>query len=222
MVAECSATVAPLVVPVWHEGMDHVLPNTEPYVLRTRKRLFLNVGEPIYLQHVLDRWALLPVYTLLQVTGYHDTPRSRLQERSVTKYESHTTLLTPTVSVLLTRNRAFTESAHFTVRWFHWESLGAATLYILIIRAIPHCVRSKSELSWGGSLYGDGRSSDIIRRGAFSTLHRCTHSDLDQKGFLNPYFHRFGSDAGPNRSMEHAHITISKYLRYRASLRPNM
>ncbi|KAG6454315.1 hypothetical protein O3G_MSEX008634 [Manduca sexta] len=46
---------APLVVPVWHEGMDQVLPNCEPYLLKFRKRVFLNVGEPIQIHHLLER-----------------------------------------------------------------------------------------------------------------------------------------------------------------------
>lgn len=45
----------PLLVPVWHEGMDRVLPNTEPYLLKFRKRVFLCVGEPIQIHPVLDR-----------------------------------------------------------------------------------------------------------------------------------------------------------------------
>ncbi|GBP67681.1 Tafazzin homolog [Eumeta japonica] len=45
----------PLVIPVWHEGMDGVLPNVEPYLLRFRKRVFLNVGEPIALHAILER-----------------------------------------------------------------------------------------------------------------------------------------------------------------------
>lgn len=46
---------APLVLPVWHEGLDRLLPNTEPYRLRLRKRLYLAVGEPISLLPLLDR-----------------------------------------------------------------------------------------------------------------------------------------------------------------------
>ncbi|CAH1640026.1 unnamed protein product [Spodoptera littoralis] len=53
LVADCSA--APLIVPVWHEGMDAVLPNTEPYLLKFRKQVFLNVGEPIQIHHLLDK-----------------------------------------------------------------------------------------------------------------------------------------------------------------------
>lgn len=45
----------PLVLPVWHEGMDRVLPNAEPYLLRFRNRVFLSVGEPIQLHQLLER-----------------------------------------------------------------------------------------------------------------------------------------------------------------------
>lgn len=45
----------PVVLPLWHEGMDRVLPNVEPYRLRTRNRLYLTVGEPLLLLPLLDR-----------------------------------------------------------------------------------------------------------------------------------------------------------------------
>lgn len=53
LVAACAR--APLIVPVWHEGLDRVLPNQEPYLLKFRKHVFLHVGEPIQIQHLLDR-----------------------------------------------------------------------------------------------------------------------------------------------------------------------
>ncbi|XP_013195999.1 tafazzin [Amyelois transitella] len=53
LVAE--AARAPLIVPVWHEGLDQVLPNQEPYLLKFRKRVFLHVGEPIQISHLLER-----------------------------------------------------------------------------------------------------------------------------------------------------------------------
>ncbi|OWR47901.1 tafazzin protein [Danaus plexippus plexippus] len=46
---------APLVLPVWHEGMDRVLPNVEPYRLRFRNHLYLAVGEPLPLSPLLDK-----------------------------------------------------------------------------------------------------------------------------------------------------------------------
>ncbi|XP_049877420.1 tafazzin [Pectinophora gossypiella] len=53
LVADCGPP--PLVLPVWHEGMDRILPNREPYLLKFRKRVFMNVGEPIQLDTLLHR-----------------------------------------------------------------------------------------------------------------------------------------------------------------------
>lgn len=39
--------VTPVVVPVWHIGMDDVLPNEPPYVLKFGKNLTFNYGDPI-------------------------------------------------------------------------------------------------------------------------------------------------------------------------------
>lgn len=39
--------VTPIVVPIWHIGMDDVLPNEPPYVLKFRKNLTFNYGDPI-------------------------------------------------------------------------------------------------------------------------------------------------------------------------------
>ncbi|CAH0764666.1 unnamed protein product [Diatraea saccharalis] len=49
------APCMPLVLPIWHEGFDKVLPNQEPYLLKFRKHVYMNVGEPIQLEHLLDR-----------------------------------------------------------------------------------------------------------------------------------------------------------------------
>ncbi|XP_041984500.1 tafazzin [Aricia agestis] len=56
LVADAAARgPAPLVLPVWHEGMDRVLPNVEPYRLRLRNHIALHVGEPIALSPLLDK-----------------------------------------------------------------------------------------------------------------------------------------------------------------------
>ncbi|KAJ8873074.1 hypothetical protein PR048_026690 [Dryococelus australis] len=39
--------VLPIVVPMWHVGMDAILPNDPPYVLHVRNRVTLNYGRPI-------------------------------------------------------------------------------------------------------------------------------------------------------------------------------
>lgn len=39
--------VPPLVIPIYHLGMDSVLPNEVPYRLRTNKKVTINYGDPI-------------------------------------------------------------------------------------------------------------------------------------------------------------------------------
>ncbi|CAG0901067.1 unnamed protein product [Darwinula stevensoni] len=45
----------PLVVPMWQEGMDAVLPNRQPYVPRTGNRVTLNLGRPMDFSALLRR-----------------------------------------------------------------------------------------------------------------------------------------------------------------------
>lgn len=45
--------VPPIIVPIWHEGMDQVLPNEPPYVLRLGKKLTFNFGKPLDLTHLV-------------------------------------------------------------------------------------------------------------------------------------------------------------------------
>ena len=46
--------VLPVIVPVWHQGMDSVLPNDPPYILKFGKNVTVNVGQPINLQEMVD------------------------------------------------------------------------------------------------------------------------------------------------------------------------
>lgn len=45
--------VVPIVVPIYHLGMDKVLPNKKPYVPRINQRVTICIGEPIELKQVL-------------------------------------------------------------------------------------------------------------------------------------------------------------------------
>lgn len=48
----------PIVVPIWHVGMDDVLPNAPPYFLRARKQLTFNYGRPIDLTNLVGKLRL--------------------------------------------------------------------------------------------------------------------------------------------------------------------
>ncbi|XP_046662027.1 tafazzin isoform X1 [Homalodisca vitripennis] len=46
--------VTPVVIPIWHIGMDDVLPNEPPYILKMGKKVTFNFGEPIDLSSLID------------------------------------------------------------------------------------------------------------------------------------------------------------------------
>lgn len=46
--------VLPVIIPIWHEGMDTVLPNVPPYILKFGKKVTINIGQPIDLQGLVD------------------------------------------------------------------------------------------------------------------------------------------------------------------------
>lgn len=49
------APTLPIVIPIWHIGMDDILPNTEPYIPRFGKKVTCNYGKPIDLGAVVKR-----------------------------------------------------------------------------------------------------------------------------------------------------------------------
>ena len=46
--------VVPIVVPIVHLGMDQVLPNEPPYMLKTNKKVTLYYGEPIDFSDMIE------------------------------------------------------------------------------------------------------------------------------------------------------------------------
>lgn len=52
MIYECP--VVPIIVPIWHEGMDEVLPNYPPYIIKFGKKITINVGEPIDISDLVN------------------------------------------------------------------------------------------------------------------------------------------------------------------------
>jgi len=47
--------VSPIVIPIWHIGMDEILPNEPPYYLRFGKRVTYNFGKPIDLSQIIKK-----------------------------------------------------------------------------------------------------------------------------------------------------------------------
>ncbi|GLG98983.1 hypothetical protein R5R35_009639 [Gryllus longicercus] len=46
--------ILPIIIPMWHIGMDKVLPNEPPYVLKMRNKVTLNYGKPIDLSELVN------------------------------------------------------------------------------------------------------------------------------------------------------------------------
>ena len=53
IIAECEQS--PLILPFYVNGMDSVLPNTEPYIPHIGQRVTVYIGEPFELTDVRDR-----------------------------------------------------------------------------------------------------------------------------------------------------------------------
>lgn len=45
--------VSPIIVPIWHEGMNDLLPNYPPYYFRLNSKLTFNFGKPIDLSETM-------------------------------------------------------------------------------------------------------------------------------------------------------------------------
>lgn len=57
IISECKKT--PIVLPMWHIGMDKVLPNKKPYIPRIRQHVTLLVGQPMFLEEEVKKLKLL-------------------------------------------------------------------------------------------------------------------------------------------------------------------
>ncbi|KAG5869333.1 hypothetical protein JTB14_027754 [Gonioctena quinquepunctata] len=45
--------ITPIILPIWHIGMDNVLPNEPPYILKFGKKLTFNYGQPLDLSEMV-------------------------------------------------------------------------------------------------------------------------------------------------------------------------
>lgn len=79
------APITPIVIPIWHIGMDDVLPNYPPYMLRLRKNLTFNYGKPIdfteMIQSLKERKAT-DVEARKEITDYIQTALLKLKEET--------------------------------------------------------------------------------------------------------------------------------------------
>lgn len=50
---ETYPVVKPIIIPIWHEGMSDLLPNTPPYYFRLNSKLTFNFGKPIDLSETM-------------------------------------------------------------------------------------------------------------------------------------------------------------------------
>lgn len=46
--------IPPIVIPIFHLGMDSILPNTKPYIPRFGQKVTIVIGEPIQLEQTLQ------------------------------------------------------------------------------------------------------------------------------------------------------------------------
>ncbi|XP_041458599.1 tafazzin-like isoform X1 [Lytechinus variegatus] len=53
LISECK--MVPLVVPIWHIGMDDILPNYPPYIPRRNKKVTVVVGQPLDLRESVEK-----------------------------------------------------------------------------------------------------------------------------------------------------------------------
>lgn len=82
--------VTPIIIPIWHMGMDDVLPNEPPYILKLRKNLTFNYGNPIdvsELVRILKERKATDVEARKEITDYIQMELLKLKEETQILHE---------------------------------------------------------------------------------------------------------------------------------------
>lgn len=84
--------VTPILVPIWHLGMDEVLPNEPPYIPKAGKRLTFNFGQPIDFNELvadLRRLKVTDEEARKAITDKIEEELLRLKEKTEQLHSSH-------------------------------------------------------------------------------------------------------------------------------------
>ena len=65
----------PIIVPIWHEGFEHILPNFPPYIPQIGKKATVVVGEPIDAEPLLHQLMQESCDDSAIGDGYDDAPK---------------------------------------------------------------------------------------------------------------------------------------------------
>ena len=87
-----SISRVPVVLPLYHCGMDSVLPNKYPYIPQIGQRVTIVVGEPIYLESLIDiikKQNLDRVAARRIITDRIQEEMSKLREQAEKLHRSH-------------------------------------------------------------------------------------------------------------------------------------
>lgn len=81
------AKIAPIVLPIWHVGMDDLLPNRTPYIPQLFKRLTVLVGDPLDVSNlILSQNSMNPIVIRKHIT---DLLQEKMKEMKLQAEQLH-------------------------------------------------------------------------------------------------------------------------------------
>ena len=82
--------IPPIVVPIWHVGMDDVLPNRKPYIPRMFKRVTILIEEPLNFVEMLARHRQTQTDALTQrkeITDVIEATFARMRQKAIEMHQ---------------------------------------------------------------------------------------------------------------------------------------